>query len=614
MERRRFSGRERTALYLAADGRCESCGVELEPGWHGDHVTPYSRGGRTDVINGQALCPPCNLKKGNRVSTPREWQRQARDQFFADPQPNFTVTATPGAGKTYFALSLAKELLDERTVRRIAVVVPTDALRQQWADEAAKVGLSLMPVNNADDYGKTGYDGCVVTYHQLASGVGADLLRKTTSVPTVAILDEIHHAGEKRSWGDGVTRALEMAVHRISLTGTPWREDKTSPIPFVTYGSDAKVKVDYAYEYGAAVADGVCRRIEFHAYDGEARWTDCGKVNSAELGADLADDDVSAALDAALHPRNSWLPSLLRQAAAALEELREEVPDAGGLVIAHEKWRAVEYAKHLEAITGEKPALALSDDPDRMFEAKETIERFKASRQRWIVAVKMVSEGVDIPRLAVGVYAAKTRTPLFFRQVVGRFVRVRRGEEFNSRLYIPAIPALMRHAREIEEELRHQLDLETERDEKVRREVANEQQMFELREPLSASEAVFDRAIFGGEEADKEAFARAEERCRSLGIPIRYAANLLPLLEEQGVPVADVTVTPKPPAEPRHRRERVLRGEINTLAGKIAYRSGIDKRGINAELLRAGFPPRGKASVEQLEEIRDFLAKWLGVL
>jgi superfamily II DNA or RNA helicase len=98
----------------------------------------------------------------------------------------------------------------------------------------------------------------------------------------------------------------------------------------------------------------------------------------------------------------------------------------------------------------------------------------------------MISEGVDIPRLAVGVYASKTQTPLFFRQVVGRFVRVRDDEELNARLMIPAVPELMRHAREIEEELRHQLELAAEQEEKARaegRRLDASQGMLDFRDP-----------------------------------------------------------------------------------------------------------------------------------
>ena len=612
--RRRFNTAERVALYLAADGHCAECGTPLEPGWHGDHVTPYSAGGPTDVINGQALCPTCNLKKGNTVADgPREWQNHARDLFLSQPKRDFMVAATPGAGKTWFSLTLAKLLIDEGTAQRIVVVVPTDALRQQWADVAEQVGVSLMPVSCPDDYEKDGYHGCVVTYAQAARGVGAQLLRRITRRPTVAILDEIHHAGESRAWGDGLTDALEHAVHRIALTGTPWRKDSTSPIPFVTYDTNGKVKVDYAYEYGTAVSDGVCRRIEFHAYDGEAKWADCGKISSSALGNNLAEIDVSAVLDTVLQPNQPWMPALLAQADKALDELRTEVPDAGGLVVAHEMYHARAYAEILKHVTGQEPTIVLSDDPD----AKDHIERFRDSTSKWLVAVRMVSEGVDIKRLAVGVYATKIRTPLFFRQVVGRFVRVRKNEEFNARLYIPAVPALMDHAREIEEELRHQLAVEFERERKAREDAGYGQGAFDFeRQPLSATEATFDRAILNGDEVTPEEVDRAVAWCRSNGIPATYATNVARghrSMEQNGVEVISPEAVPVV-AIPRHRRERMLRGEVDTLAGKVAYRMGMPKKDFNYWLRKEGFPPRAKATIEDLERIEAFLVKKLGEL
>lgn len=608
--RRRFGIRERGALFIVSDGRCTKCGAELPPSWHADHMRAYADGGPTDVINGQALCPTCNLLKGTTpVTELRQWQRRATEKFYQKNARDFLVSATPGAGKTRFALALANKLLDERTVDRVVVVVPTDALRQQWADQAAAAGLSLMPVTEPEDYDKAGYQGCVATYAQIARGAGSDLMRRATRVKTLAILDEIHHAGDNRSWGEGLTYAIEQATVRLALTGTPWRRDPTSPIPFVDYDDNGTVQVDYAYEYGTAVADGVCRRIEFHAYDGEARWIDCGKISTAALGANLPEDDVSAALDAIYDPAHQWMPVLLRQAVEALDELRQEIPDAAGLVVAERQWQAHAYANLLAELTGRQPIVVVSDDPD----SKASIDRFRSSHDTWIVAVKMVSEGVDIPRLGVGVYASKTRTPLFFRQVVGRFVRTRPNEEFNAKLFIPAIQALMEHARQIEEELRHQLEVETERARQASEgEGGGDQASLNFREPLSASEAVFDRAILGGKESTPEEMEKAAAECRRLGIPAQYAMNFLTYMREQVPPPAGEGRQREEIAEPRHRRERMLRQDIDSLAGKVSYRTNTDKKQVNTALIKAGFPPRGKASVEQLEAMRDELARWLG--
>ncbi|MFE2297950.1 DEAD/DEAH box helicase [Streptomyces sp. NPDC059445] len=252
--------------------------------------------------------------------------------------------------------------------------------------------------------------------------------------------------------------------------------------------------------------------------------------------------------------------------------------------------------------------------------AKEQIDRFRKGTGRWIVAVKMISEGVDIPRLAVGVYASKTQTPLFYRQVVGRFVRTRPNEEINARLLIPAVPELMRHAREIEEELRHQLEIAAQEDEKAQREGGADggQGMLDFRTPLSASESVFDRAILGGDEVSAEELAAAQERAQQLGIPRMYAANLVPLLraqvaQEQEAPAGLVRPTVAQETEiPRYRREKLLRQDVETLARKVSYRRGRPPKDINIDLLKAGHPKRSKATVEDLEAMRRTLLGWLG--
>ncbi len=614
--RRRFNRRERVALYLAADGQCSNpdCDRDLEPGWHGDHIKPWSSGGPTDVINGQAMCPTCNLKKGGKTVgfELRDWQQRAIDTFFRLNKKNFMVAATPGAGKTTFSIELAKRLLEGGTVERIAVVVSTDTLRQQWADDAAAAGIALMPVSDPSDYDKDGYQGYVATYQQLARGAGAAMARRATAKSTIVLLDEIHHAGEKKSWGDGLLEAYEHATYRVCLTGTPWRENKHEPIPFVDYAIDGQVIVDFAYEYGQAVADGVCRPLEFHAYDGEAQWLDCGQVKRAELGIDLEDEDVGVVLDAVLRPDHAWMPALLSHAVESLNELRIEVPDAGGLVVAHEQWQARAYADILEQITGQRPVVATSDDPA----AKDNITAFKKGRSAWIVAVRMVSEGVDIPRLGVTVFAAKIKTPLFFRQVSGRSVRKRMGDpEFNARMFIPAIPVLMAHAAEIEEELRHQLEIDTDLDEKSGTGSGGTPPLESTKEPLSASEALFGSSIFRGDNITAEQHAAAEEMCRQSGIPLNFAVNVAKMFNIHGQAYQPPGAAPAPTPvnianTPRWRRERGLRSEVDRLVGKYAYRTGVEKKKINEDLARM-FGRRKELTIDSLELVRDQLEKWL---
>lgn len=63
---RRFNSKQRVALFIRSQGKCAKCGRRLVIGWHADHKRPFCKNGETDTLNGQALCPSCNQKKGNK--------------------------------------------------------------------------------------------------------------------------------------------------------------------------------------------------------------------------------------------------------------------------------------------------------------------------------------------------------------------------------------------------------------------------------------------------------------------------------------------------------------------------------------------------------------------
>ena len=333
---------------------------------------------------------------------------------------------------------MAAELLGRRLVDRITIVAPTEHLKQQWAEAAGRAGIPIDPAYSAGK-GKTSQDylGIAVTYAGVAANPLALRIR-TERFKTLVILDEVHHAGDALSWGEGVREAFEPAHRRLALTGTPFRSD-VNPIPFVTYapGADGVPRsvADYTYGYAEALADHVVRPVLFMAYSGELQWrTRAGDEIAARLGEPLTKDLTAQALRTALDPEGSWIPSVLSAADKRLSEVRRHVPDAGGLVIATDQDSARAYAKTLKAVSGEAPTVVLSDEK----QGSKKIAEFSAGEGRWMVAVRMVSEGVDIPRLAVGVYATTTSTPLFFAQAVGRFVRARgRGE--TASVFLPSV-------------------------------------------------------------------------------------------------------------------------------------------------------------------------------
>ena len=548
----------------------------------------------------------------------RAWQQDALDRYLSGEPRDFLTVATPGAGKTTFALRAATELRARGIVQAVTVVTPTEHLKVQWARAASVAGIELDPrFSNAQAGVARGYDGVALTYAQVAAHPTLHRAR-TRGRRTLVILDEIHHAGDALTWGDAVQTAFEPAARRLALTGTPFRSD-INRIPFVTYGPGAdgvlRSVSDHSYGYGDALRDGVVRPVLFLAYSGEMRWrTSAGAELSARLGEPLTADATAHAWRTALDPAGQWIGQVLGAADIRLEQVRGGgMPDAAGLVIASDHAAARAYAMLLRRRTGVAPVVVLSDDPG----ASRKIAEFARSEDRWMVAVRMVSEGVDIPRLAVGVYATSVSTPLHFAQAVGRFVRLRRRGETAS-VFLPSIPDLLEHAAALEKERDHVLAA-AQRPEGVldddllaaanraATEPTDEAGTFEA---LEAS-AELDRVLFDGGEFGTPAQAGSPEEQDFLGLPgLLEPEQVTALLRRRQAEQAAAERragrhTQSRPREPEplstFERQTALRRELGGLVGALHHRTGLPHGAIHAELRRrCGGPPTAQAGVDHL--------------
>ena len=548
----------------------------------------------------------------------RAWQRSALVTYLRQQPRDFLAVATPGAGKTTFALRIASELLGSGIVQAVTVVAPTEHLKTQWALAAARVGISLDPgFKNAMGATSSDFHGVAVTY----AGVAAHPLlhrARTERRRTLVILDEVHHAGDALSWGDAVKEAFEPATRRLSLTGTPFRSD-TNPIPFVRYerGSDGVTRSasDHSYGYADALRDQVVRPVIFMAYSGTATWkTRAGDEITATLGEPLTVEQTAHAWRTALDPHGDWMPAVLQAADRRLSEVRRGMPDAGGMVIASDHKNAKLYAELLEGITGTRPVVVLSDDPG----ASKKIAGFDESTDRWLVAVRMVSEGVDIPRLAVGVYGTSVQTPLFFAQAVGRFVRARRPGETAS-VFLPSVPVLLALAAEMEAERDHALDGPAKEqflaDELIA--AANREPLDGEDEPgfiaLQAS-AHLDRVIYDGGEYGTGAAIGSDDEQDFLGLPGLLEPDQVRVLlaQHQAKQLKNAPVVPAPARE-KSAFEVLsgLRKELNGLVGAWHHRTNKPHGAIHAELRAAcGGPPTPQASADELQERIETMRRW----
>jgi superfamily II DNA or RNA helicase len=564
----------------------------------------------------------------------RAWQRRALTRYLANRPRDFMAVATPGAGKTTFGLRVAAELLTDRTVESVTVVAPTEHLKYQWALAAGGAGIPLDPdFRNGDGVTASDYRGVVVTYAQVAAHPTLHRVR-TERRKTLVILDEVHHAGDAKSWGDAVREAFTPAVRRLALTGTPFRSDDT-PIPFVEYEPDAdgslRSKADHSYNYSDALKDGVVRPVLFLAYSGEARWrTNAGDEFTARLGEPLTAEQTARAWRTALDPSGEWVPSVFQAADTRLTQLRRGgIPDAGGLVIASDHVTAKAYAKTLRQITGVDPVVVLSDDP----KASQRIGEFAESDHRWMIAVRMVSEGVDVPRLAVGVYATSASTPLFFAQAIGRFVRARRPGETAS-IFLPSVPVLLELASQLEAERDHVLgkphrEKDGWDDELLAEANRQRDEPGEDEKPFTSlgAEAELDQVIYDGSSFGTAAFGTSEDEQDYLGLPGLLEPDQVRALlqqrqerqlDEVGKREArDKAAKAAEQAEQRSRpqsvqeRLRGLRKELNTLVALHHHRTRKPHGAIHNELRRVcGGPPTAMATVEQLEERIATLRTW----
>ncbi|MEV8454521.1 DEAD/DEAH box helicase [Streptomyces sp. NPDC052095] len=563
----------------------------------------------------------------------RAWQQGAMEKYVQEQPRDFLAVATPGAGKTTFALTLASWLLHHHVVQQVTVVAPTEHLKKQWAEAAARIGIKLDPEYSAGPLSRE-YDGVAITY----AGVGVRPMlhrNRCEQRKTLVILDEIHHAGDSKSWGEACLEAFDPATRRLALTGTPFRSD-TNPIPFVTYeeGNDGirRSSADYTYGYGNALADGVVRPVIFLSYSGNMRWrTKAGDEIAARLGEPMTKDAIGQAWRTALAPTGEWIPNVLAAADKRLTEVRKGIPDAGALVIATDQDSAREYAKILKKVTGEKATVVLSDEKA----ASKKIDQFSQDGSRWMVAVRMVSEGVDVPRLAVGVYATTISTPLFFAQAVGRFVRSRRRGETAS-VFVPTIPMLLDFANEMEVERDHVLDKPkkgsdeenpfAEEDklladaERLEDEETEDQLPFEALE----SDAVFDRVLYDGAEFGMQAHPGSEEEQDYLGIPGLLEPDQVQLLlqKRQSRQIAHSRQRPaeeadllEKPAEARpvvtHKQLLGLRKQLNTMVSAYTHQSGKPHGVIHTELRRVcGGPPSAEATAGQIQQRIKKVQEW----
>lgn len=486
--------------------------VELVTGasGHGDHIVPHSKGGKTSVENCQLISKTANLKKGDFFFKPRRWQEEFYKQWIARNINTFLLIVIPGGGKTMAALQAARTWMSAASDRRVIVVVPTDNLREQWREEAARIGLELQTKEFGTSF-KHGFQGGVVTYSLVASQ--PLVFRKLCSAAaTMVIFDEIHHCGDDASFGRGIKDAFELAKERLLMSGTAWRSDGTA-IPWVRYDGNGFAVADYSYDYPHALNDEVVRFLVFDYSRGTITHDITGQSHT--LSSDSSEDDAARVLRRLLDARGEFVREQIRMAHQKLLEVRKSFPDAAALAACIDQAHAVMVADVICSETGCDPSVIVSDSEIE----NDTARSFRDGSKEWIVAVRKVSEGTDIKRLQVLCYLTNTTSELFFRQLVGRVSRYRGKEDREAYVYLPADPRLIACAQNIENA--QVQALRTQRDDRDIERDPFEKPQPSLFDSFSTAHDGTDLVMIGGERVPESVARRIQQISEAESIPMQ---------------------------------------------------------------------------------------------
>ena len=578
--RRTFSRREKQAVELVEDREGEA-----------DHIYPYSKGGKTSVENCQIISSQANKKKGVFAFKPRNWQKRffKRWDKRQSGEP-FLLIAVPGSGKTMACLEVARRWMQAGPDRRIIVVVPTSNLREQWKGEANKFGIQLQTKEFGNNF-KHGFQVAVATYPMVSKN--QFVFRKLCSTaPTLVVFDEVHHCGQEASFGEGISEAFGLAKERLLMSGTPWKSDGEA-IPFVKYDTNRCPVGDFIYGYGEALNDLVVRTLVFELSKGTVKNESTGEAST--LVPDIADEQAAKTLFKLLDPDGDYVKEQIKLADEKLDEVRKTTTDAGGLVLCMDQYHASKVAKVIRQVTGTDPSVILSDSA----ETNDSVQGFKASKKKWLVAVRQVSEGTDIKRLQVLCYLTNTATELFFRQAVGRVSRLRGVDDCSAYVHLPADPRLERYMRDMENE---QLKAMIEQADKVTRERAKSEQTSIDFSLYSTSHDGIEVAQIGREKVSTDVYFRVKKLAEEVGIPlIKAYACFQSLIEQEQPQLTSPEVIESEVSQPKEDRMIKLRKNINQQTNVLARRRKVKPKEIHLEFAKRFNKKQASMTEEELE-------------
>jgi superfamily II DNA or RNA helicase len=523
---------------------------------------------------------------------PLTWQREFLAHWLSTNRVDYLLAAVPASGKTFASLLPAQTFLNDRR-RKLFILTPTVEIQTNWQRVAHEdFGIELQTDLESDRDLHPNFQGAVLTYAALTEFTSQFLRMMSGRYEIMGIADEIHHLTDEATWGERYRKAFEFASRRLATTGTPFRSKPHEPIPFLRVDPlTSKYIIDFPYDYPRALEDKRIRAVAFHRYDFAITLAIDGYERKLDwLDAAISAEDSDKLLNQAIFDAD-FVAQLLDDASRQLNHLREVTPDAGGLILCRDSDHALRTASIAESLLGERPEVIVHDRA----KATTTVDAFKRSKSRWVVAVRQISEGADIPRLRVLVYLTNWTTDLFFRQAIGRVLRRRDEQELWAYGYLPNHPDLRAHARTIEQWQEHVLADRKPGDDEKRPAGPRGEGPAQV---VVESEADYAGMTARGTEYDDDAAADAREISIQTGYPEAEVAAIAAILAAKQRGAQQST----PIDEPLEKRIEHLRRGREKLARKLAFLKNMDPKEVNRLMFKRYGCRVSDRTFEQLED------------
>ncbi|WOT05852.1 DEAD/DEAH box helicase [Shewanella youngdeokensis] len=378
----------------------------------------------------------------------RQWQHDCVKKALVTykSQNHFMCLATPGAGKTVMAAELAARLITMGKVDFVLCFSPSSEV-----NESIRANFSRRLLKRFD--GLMGAIGSVYTYQSMSS-LTPEFWQLLHSHNVFVIMDEVHHLkgtelNNANAWGEEVLLNIQnQACYTLALSGTPWRSD-SAPIVLSRFTEpDNTIHCDFVYGLKQAVADGVCRKPNIALIDNDKIRLD-DELESETFSSIAELLKGSGFSYKALINNQQVMHYMLSQGIKKLEQIRQENPLAGGLIVASSIKHAKQLYQSLIADFKQTACIVTS----KLKHPSHTIEAFRQNDTQWIVSVGMISEGTDIPRLQVCCHLSRIKTEMHYRQVLGRILRVTSAEVQQAWLFTLAEASLTEFAYRIDQDL-----------------------------------------------------------------------------------------------------------------------------------------------------------------